>query len=104
MSNWQSFFNQLSRPVNNEISHQPNEICHCNKGALFYHRNKDGTNSYNPQGECSLSSVCFAIQTDKHRVRTFNTTLIKDSEVHSFEIEKHQAQALSFEFLLNKKN
>ncbi|MFX0171005.1 MAG: hypothetical protein ACFE9L_03720 [Candidatus Hodarchaeota archaeon] len=101
MSNWQSFFNQLSRPVNNEISHQSNEICHCTKGTLFYHRYKDGNNSYNPQGKCSVSSVCFAIQTDKHRVRTYNTPLIKGPEVHSF--EKRQTQVLSFKFLINEK-
>ena len=71
MSAWQSFFNQLSKPVNIKNSSSVlNELCHCDEGSLTFN-----SDNYHPQGNCSLSLVCCAIQIDKHRVHIFNNCL-----------------------------
>ena len=80
MSTWQSFFNQLSKPINNNDTLSfSNKICHCDEGTLVF----CGNNSYRPQGDCSLSSVCCAIQIDKHRAYAFsnNFTVSEKSEI-----------------------
>jgi hypothetical protein len=64
MSSWQSFFNQLSKPVNNEIVGISEKICQCNTGSLVF----SGKNYIN-KGNCSLNSACSAIQIDKHKAR-----------------------------------
>lgn len=67
MSTWQSFFNQLSKPVNiSNTTSISNKLCYCDEGSLSFKGD-----DYHPQGECSLSLVCCAIQIDKHRVYTF---------------------------------
>jgi len=77
MSSWQSFFNQLSKPVNKEIILSSDKICSCNTGCLEF-----SSKSYISKGNCNLSSACCAIQIDKHRARiegVYSTT-IKHSE------------------------
>jgi hypothetical protein len=102
MSNWQSFFNQLSKPINNENLCNSYEICHCTKGVLLYQRNKNRSNSYIPQDECSLNLICYTIQTDIHRARAFENTPIdtKGTEIHS--LGKGHTRVFSFDTLLNK--
>lgn len=67
MSAWQSFFNQLSKPVRNDGNLKINQkICRCNNGALIF----CGKNSYQTQGNCTLNLVCSNIQIDKHRANS----------------------------------
>lgn len=72
---WQSFFTQLTKPVNKGDISSSTEICHCNKGVLVFHRKKNHS-TYIPQNGCSLASVCSAIQMDKHRVKNLNHSYI----------------------------
>lgn len=94
MSTWQSFFNQLSKPVDkNDTLTISNKICHCDEGSLSF----NGKNYYHPNGDCSLSSVCCAIQIDKHRVYTLGnnftplekpeTTLSEESSSKLFPLD-----------------
>ncbi|MFX1285197.1 MAG: hypothetical protein ACFFB5_16195 [Promethearchaeota archaeon] len=79
MSIWQSFFNQLSKPINrNDTLSISSNICNCEEGSLAFYKN-----NYHPQGDCSLSLVCCAIQIDKHRAYTFNNnyTVSKKPEI-----------------------
>jgi hypothetical protein len=70
MSSWQSFFNQLSKPVNKEIISTSEKICSCNTGCLEF-----SSLSYLNKGHCNLNSACCAIQIDKHKARTINISL-----------------------------
>jgi hypothetical protein len=70
MSSWQSFFNQLSKPVNKEIITPSEKICSCNTGCLEF-----SSKSYLYKGNCNLSSACCAIQIDKHKARPISVSL-----------------------------
>lgn len=99
MSTWQSFFNQLSKPINNDDSSTiSNKICHCNRGTLVLF----GNNSYHPQGECSLSSVCCSIQIDKHRAFNFNNrdSILKKPKISSS--EKSSSSLFPLDAFLNR--
>ena len=79
MSTWQSFFNQLSKPINNtDTLSISNKICHCDKGSLSL-----CNHNFRPQGDCSLNLTCCAIQIDKHRAYTFrnNFTVSEKPEI-----------------------
>jgi len=81
MSNWQSFFNELTKPTKQKIydsfaSSHDLTICTCNKGSLSYCM-KDV--SYSPNGACSLTTTCCVIQIDKHKARGFQNSIINSS-------------------------
>lgn len=99
MSTWQSFFNQLSKPVNNNgnltIS---NKICHCNEGTLVF----CGKNSYHPQGDCSLNSICCAIQIDKHRAYSFSNNITVSEKPEISVSEETSSRLFSFDRFLDR--
>ena len=74
MSSWQSFFNQLSKPVNKAVISSSETICRCNTGYLEF-----SEKSYIHKGNCNLSSACCAIQIDKHRARS-NSVFLSNVE------------------------
>ncbi|MFX0014610.1 MAG: hypothetical protein ACFFB2_05640 [Promethearchaeota archaeon] len=98
MSIWQSFFNQLSKPVNrNDSSSTLNQICHCDEGALSI----NGDN-YSPQGDCSLSLVCCAIQIDKHRAYAFNNHYMVSEKSEISLSENHDSRLFPFDTILDR--
>ena len=97
MSSWQSFFNQLSKPVNKAIISSSEIICNCNTGCLEF-----SDKSYIHKGNCTLSSACSAIQIDKHRARinsVFLSNIKQSKEVIS---ERDISPIVSLETFLKK--
>ncbi|MFX0084796.1 MAG: hypothetical protein ACFFAU_03905 [Candidatus Hodarchaeota archaeon] len=97
MSTWQSFFNQLSKPVNNEIFAISEKICQCNTGSLEF-----SGKSYLHNGNCTLKSACCAIQIDKHKAKRqigFKTNSTKSDGPL---IENHANRFYSLESFLKR--
>jgi hypothetical protein len=92
---WQSFFTQLSKPVNKGDFSSSFEICHCNKGALIFHQSKNQNSNYIPQNGCSLASVCSAIQMDKHRAKILNHSFITPHPNEISRLEKRGSKIFS---------
>lgn len=98
MSIWQSFFNQLAKPVNiNDSTSISNELCRCDEGSLSF----NGDN-YHPQGDCSLNLVCCAIQIDKHRVHVFNNRLMISEKKETSLSRKNDSNLFSLDTLLDR--
>ena len=98
MSTWQSFFNQLSKPVNiNNSTSILNKVCHCDEGSLSF----DG-DLYHPQGDCSLSLVCCSIQIDKHRARIFNNRLTIQEKPETSLSRKNDSNIFSLDTILDR--
>ncbi len=77
MSAWQSFFNQLAKPVKNQNLGIKDKICRCDKGSLVI----DDKNSFISNENCSLSNFCCIIQMDKFKAQTYgNGILIPKTE------------------------
>ena len=105
MSNWQSFFNQLAKPVNTAALSKPTQICCCEKGALLFSKNLNVNDAYIPQDSCSLSAVCCAIQVDKHRSRTFNRsplTVDREEKLEVSVVEKHASRIVTLEEFIGR--
>ncbi|MHA2223730.1 MAG: hypothetical protein ACXAC8_00775 [Candidatus Hodarchaeales archaeon] len=97
MSTWQSFFNQLAKPIKKEMILVSNEICHCSKGAVLF----CGDETYHSEKECSLSSACCEIQIDKHRSYVMNRNItISDSTELSL-LKKFNTPSFSLDSFLN---
>ncbi len=98
MSIWQSFFNQLSKPVNiNDSTSILNKLCHCDEGNLSFNGE-----DYHPQGNCSLSLVCCAVQIDKHRVYTLNNRLTISEKVETSLSGKNDSNLFSLDTILDR--
>ena len=98
MSTWQSFFNQLSKPVNiNNSTTVLNNLCHCDEGSLSFNNG-----NYHPQGKCSLSLVCCAIQIDKHRVRTFSNQITIPNNIETSLTEKNNSSLFPLDTILDQ--
>ncbi|UCG03542.1 MAG: hypothetical protein JSW11_06020 [Candidatus Heimdallarchaeota archaeon] len=98
MTTWQSFFNQLSKPVNiNDSTSILNKLCHCDEGSLSF--NGD---DYHHQGKCSLNLVCCAIQIDKHRVYAFNNGLTISERVETALSGKNDSNLFSLDTILDR--
>ncbi|MFX0123771.1 MAG: hypothetical protein ACFFAE_09045 [Candidatus Hodarchaeota archaeon] len=98
MSTWQSFFNQLSKPVNIDNTRSiSNKLCHCDEGSLSFNGN-----DYHPQGDCSLSFVCCAIQIDKHRIYTFNNHLTISEKRETSLSGKNDSNIFSLDTILDR--
>ena len=105
MSNWQSFFNQLAKPVNTASISSTTQICRCEKGTLVFSKNLDVTDAYIPQDSCSLSAVCCAIQVDKHRSRTFSRsplTVQREEKLEVSVVEKQASRIVTLEDFIGR--
>ena len=98
MSIWQSFFNQLSKPVNvNNSTSILSNLCHCDEGSLSY-----SDDTYHPQGNCSLNFVCCAIQIDKHRVRMFTNLITIPDKPETSLSGKEDSKLFSLDTILDQ--
>ncbi len=100
MSNWQSFFNQLAKPVNQGKISTSTQICFCSKGALIFNKNLSPVDSYSTHDKCSLTATCCTIQVDKHRARAYYNTSATIDKTESFEVSilnKKNSELLSFD-------
>jgi hypothetical protein len=98
MSAWQSFFNQLSKPVNvKDSSSVLNDLCHCDEGSLSFK-----SDNYHPKGNCSLSLVCCAIQIDKHRAHIFNNCLTTPAKSKSPVLGKSDPKLFPLDTIIDR--
>ena len=72
MSAWQSFFNQLSKPVKDQKLAFHNHVCRCEKGSLII----NDKNSFIQNKNCSLEKFCCILQMDKFRAQTFGKGIL----------------------------
>jgi hypothetical protein len=67
LSSWQSFFNKLSKPANQESYSISEYVCQCDQGELAVSTDTNFVTS----GECCLDLFCSLIQIDKFKAQTF---------------------------------
>ena len=72
MSAWQSFFNQLSKPVKDQKLALNNHVCRCEKGSLVI----NDKNTFIQNKNCSLEKFCCILQMDKFRAQTFGKGIL----------------------------
>ncbi len=97
MSSWQSFFNQLSKPENNEILAVSEKICQCNVGSLEF-----SGKLYLHNGNCTLKSACCAIQIDKHKAKRQSVCITNSTKSEGHLIENHTNRFYSLESFLKR--
>ena len=100
MSSWQSFFNQLSRPHQNDSNSTSEIICQCSKGNLM----KNVKMEFIYTGECDSSCFCAIIEIDKQNARKFSNS-ISITQTEAINTDKNELTHLDLlDQFINKKN
>ncbi|MHA1941476.1 MAG: hypothetical protein ACXAB2_11930 [Candidatus Hodarchaeales archaeon] len=66
MSAWQSFFNQLLKPVKNQNIAIHDHVCQCDEGSLVI----DDKKLFIQNKNCSTEKFCCILQMDKFKAQT----------------------------------
>ena len=98
MSAWQSFFNQLSKPVKGQKFVFHNHVCRCETGSLII----NDKNAFVQNKKCSTEKFCCILQMDKFRAQTSGKGILVAPAEKYIQNKVNNSAKTSLELYLNE--